>query len=224
LAKERRHNAGTETAANGKPVSTEKPIAYKYDTALGQLLGNVLPQRVGLVGFVLAALLGAVVSSLAAMLNAGSTIFTMDIFKKLFAPRASQKTIVFVGRVLVVVLAVVAIWVAPKLGNPKLRNSIFTIIQESQGFISPGILAAFAFGLIVRRGPRMAGAASLLTSIVVYGILMKYVPGIQFLNRMAICFALPGGHGRCDAASPRRNRLSSGKPQSSCKGRAITAA
>jgi len=186
------YNAGMETAAKaaGKPVSTEKPIAYKYDTALGQLLGNVLPQRVGLVGFVLAALLGAVVSSLAAMLNAGSTIFAMDIFKKLLAPKASSKTVVFVGRILVVVLAVVAIWVAPKLGNPKLRNSIFTIIQESQGFISPGILAAFVFGLVVRRGPRMAGAASLLTSIVVYGILMQYVPGIQFLNRMAICFGL----------------------------------
>jgi SSS family solute:Na+ symporter len=36
----------------------------------------------------------------------------------------------------------------------------------------------------------MAGAASLLTSIVAYGILMQYVPGIQFLNRMAICFGL----------------------------------
>jgi SSS family solute:Na+ symporter len=186
------YNAKTEAAATaaGKPVSTEKPIAYKYDTALGQLLGNVLPQRVGLVGFVLAALLGAVVSSLAAMLNAGSTIFAMDIFKKLFAPQATQKTVVLVGRILVVVLAVIAVGVAPQLGNPKLRNSIFTIIQETQGFISPGILAAFAFGLIVRRAPRIAGAASLITSIVAYGIFMKYVPGVQFLNRMAICLAL----------------------------------
>jgi SSS family solute:Na+ symporter len=139
---------------------------------------------------VLAALLGAVVSSLAAMLNAGSTIFAMDVFKKLFAPQATQKTVVLVGRVLVVVLAVIAVGVAPQLGNPKLRNSIFTIIQESQGFISPGILAAFAFGLIVRRAPRIAGAASLITSIVAYGIFMKYVPGVQFLNRMAICLAL----------------------------------
>jgi SSS family solute:Na+ symporter len=186
------YNAKTEATATaaGKPVSTEKPIAYKYDTALGQLLGNVLPQRVGLVGFVLAALLGAVVSSLAAMLNAGSTIFAMDIFKKLFAPQATQKTVVLVGRILVVVLAVIAVGVAPQLGNPKLRNSIFTIIQETQGFISPGILAAFAFGLIVRRAPRIAGAASLITSIVAYGIFMKYVPGVQFLNRMAICLAL----------------------------------
>jgi SSS family solute:Na+ symporter len=186
------YDAKTEAAAAaaGQPVSTEKPIAYKYDTALGQLLGSVLPQRIGLVGFVLAALLGAVVSSLAAMLNAGSTIFAMDIFKRLFVPHAAQKTTVLVGRILVVILAVIAVGVAPQLGNPKLRNSIFTIIQETQGFISPGILAAFAFGLIVRRAPRIAGAASLITSIVAYGIFMEYVPGIQFLNRMAICLGL----------------------------------
>ncbi len=186
------YNLRTETAAEaaGKTVSTEKPIAYKYDTALAQLLGDVLPQRVGLVGFVLAALLGAVVSSLAAMLNAGSTIFAIDIFKKLLSPRASQNTVVLVGRAVVVALAVVAVAVAPQLGNPKLRNSIFTIIQESQGFISSGILAAFAFGLIVRRAPRIAGAASLITNVIVYGIFMKYVPSVQFVNRMAVSFAL----------------------------------
>ncbi len=76
--------------AAGRSTTSEKLIAYKYDTALAQLLGNVLPQGVGVVGFVLAALLGAVVSSLAAMLNAASTIFSMDVFKKYIRPNASQ--------------------------------------------------------------------------------------------------------------------------------------
>jgi SSS family solute:Na+ symporter len=49
-------NAGVQ-AANDK-VATEKLLGYKYDTALGQLLSNVLPQGTGLLGFVLAALLG----------------------------------------------------------------------------------------------------------------------------------------------------------------------
>ena len=47
---------------------------------------------------VLAALLGAIVSSLAAMLNAGSTIFTMDLFKQYIRKGASQGTLVLVGR------------------------------------------------------------------------------------------------------------------------------
>jgi len=198
LAKELEvYNQSVTDAAKeaGVNVTSAKFIAYKYDTALGQLLSSVLPQRTGLVGFVLAALLGAIVSSLAAMLNAASTIFTMDIFKKYINPQAGQKTIVMLGRICVVVFSVIAVLLAPRLGNPNIRNSIFTIIQESQGLISPGILAVFVFGLIVRKAPPIAGVVGLLTNIVAYGgmYLMgryKIGPDIQFLNRMAICLAL----------------------------------
>ena len=186
------YNEKTKQAAKaaGKMVTTEKLTAYKYDTALGQLLGNVLPQKVGLVGFVLAALLGAVVSSLAAMLNAASTIFTIDIYKRHISPRASQQAIVLLGRVTVVIFAVIAVVLAPQLGNPKMSNSIFTIIQESQGLISPGVLAVFAFGLVVRRAPKICGIVGLVTNIIAYSVLKFAAPSIQFLNRMAICFAL----------------------------------
>jgi len=183
-------NTRQTAKAAGKMVTTEKLTAYKYDTALAQLLGNVLPQKVGLVGFVLAALLGAVVSSLAAMLNAASTIFTIDIYKKHISPQASQQAVVFLGRVTVVIFAVIAVVLAPQLGNPKISNSIFTIIQESQGLISPGVLAVFAFGLVVRRAPKICGIIGLVTNIVAYSAMKIMVPSIQFLNRMAICFAL----------------------------------
>lgn len=179
----------------GVNVRVEKFIAHKYDTALGQLLSSVLPARTGLVGFVLAALLGAIVSSLAAMLNAASTIFTMDIFKKYIRPQAGQKTIVLLGRICVVAFSAIAVFLAPQLGDPKISNSIFTIIQESQGLISPGILAVFVFGLLVRKAPPIAGVIGLLTNIVAYGgmyLMGRYGlgPDIQFLNRMAICFGL----------------------------------
>jgi SSS family solute:Na+ symporter len=185
-------NAGVREAARaaGRMTTSEKMIAYKYDTALAQLLGNVLPQGVGVVGFVLAALLGAVVSSLAAMLNAASTIFSMDVFKKFIRPAASQEATVRVGRFAVVAFGIVAVLLAPQLGNPAISNSIFTIIQEGQGFISPGILAVFAFGLVIRRGPAVCGTAGLLTNIVAYGLMKVAVPEVQFLNRMAVCFAL----------------------------------
>ena len=179
-----------EVRAAHDKYATEKLLGYKYDTALGQLLSNVLPNGTGLLGFVLAALLGAVVSSLAAMLNAASTIFSMDIFKKYIRPDASQSSIVVLGRVMVAVFAVVAVVVAPMLGNPKISNSIFTIIQEGQGLISPGILAVFAFGLLVHKGPRICGVAGLLTNIVAYPVLKMAVPDVNFLNRMAVCFFL----------------------------------
>lgn len=186
------YNEKTDQAAKAAKATpaVDKLIAFKYDTALGQLLGHVLPQGVGLVGFVLAALLGAVVSSLAAMLNAASTIFAMDVFKKHLVPQADQQIVVRVGRISVVVFTVVAVILAPQLGNPKISNSIFTIIQAGQGFISPGILAVFVFGLVVRRGPPVCGVVGLVTNMIAYGLMMVFLPQVQFLNRMAVCFAL----------------------------------
>ncbi len=186
------YNAATEKAATAANAltHTEKFVSHHYDSALGQLLSKVLPRNTGLVGFVLAALLGAIISSLAAMLNAASTIFTMDIFTRYIDREASQKRLILLGRICVVVFSAIAIFLAPALGNPKYSHSIFTIIQESQGFISPGIVAVFAFGLIVHKAPRFSGVVGLLTSIVSYGTLKVLVPGVQFLNRMAICFGL----------------------------------
>ncbi|UCF37356.1 MAG: sodium/solute symporter [Acidobacteriota bacterium] len=186
------YNSTTEAAAAaaGTIPSSQALVAYKYDTALGLLLGSVLPKNVGILGFVLAALLGAVISSLAAMLNAASTIFTMDICNKYVMVQASQHKIVLLGRISVVSFAVIAFLLAPQLGNPNISNSIFTIIQESQGFISPGILAIFVLGLVFRRAPRSSGIVGLLTSIGSYGLLKLLAPSIQFLNRMAISFAL----------------------------------
>jgi SSS family solute:Na+ symporter len=191
------YNKATEEAAKAAnlKIHTEKFIGYKYDSALGQLLSKVLPRNTGMVGFVLAALLGAVVSSLAAMLNAASTIFAMDVYQKYLNPKASQKSLVFLGRIAVVVFSVIAVTLAPALGNPKFSHSIFTIIQESQGLISPGILAVFVFGLLFRRAPKISGVIGLLASIIVYGGMTlggRYdvLPEIQFLNRMAITFGV----------------------------------
>jgi SSS family solute:Na+ symporter len=114
----------------------------------------------------------------------------MDVFKKFIRPQASQELTVRVGRFAVIAFGLVAIFLAPQLGNPAISNSIFTIIQEGQGFVSPGILAVFAFGLLVRKGPAVCGTAGLLTNIVAYGALKLMVPDLQFLNRMAVCFGL----------------------------------
>ena len=175
-------------AAAEEPTTSQALVAYKYDSALGQLLA-MLPQNTGLFGFVIAALLGAVISSLAAMLNAASSIFTLDIYNNL-PGESSQSRIVAVGRVCVVLFAIIACGLAPLLGDPNISNSIFTIIQESQGLISPGILAVFVIGLTSRRCPRWAGTVGLLASIVLYASLKFVAPDIQFLNRMAIVFGI----------------------------------
>ncbi|MCX7886988.1 MAG: sodium/solute symporter [Verrucomicrobiae bacterium] len=167
---------------------------YDYDAAFPTLLRRLLPQGEtanGLAGFVLAAIFGAVVSSLAAMLNSASTIATMDIYHK-FRKRASQYELVTAGRVFTVLFVLMAILIAPHLGDPQFRG-IFTFIQEFQGFISPGILAIFLFGLLVPRAPRIVGIIGLIWNPSFYAALKWFVPGVKqwaFLDRMALCFGI----------------------------------
>ena len=130
-------------------------MAHDYDNAFPTLIRRLLAEGNGIKGFVLAAIFGAVVSSLASMLNSASTIATMDIYRKVHRS-ASQYTLVTVGRVFVVLFVLIAMGIAPFLGHPRF-GGIFNFIQEFQGFISPGILAIFLFGLLVHRAPRIVG-------------------------------------------------------------------
>ncbi|QEG35690.1 sodium:solute symporter family transporter [Bythopirellula goksoeyrii] len=165
-----------------------KLVGYDYDAAFPTLLKNLLVPGSGVLGFVLAAIFGAVVSSLASMLNSASTIFTMDIYYKL-RKSASQGELVAVGRTCTIIFVLIALLIAPNLGSPKFGN-IFNYIQEFQGFISPGVLAIFVFGLLVHRAPRSVGTVGLLLNPVLYGALKVFAPQIAFLDRMAICFGI----------------------------------
>ena len=171
----------------GRDVEHVRLVGYKYDTALPLLIGRVIPSGVGLQGFILAALLGAVVSSLASMLNAASTIFTMDLWKRYIRPASGEGGLVVTGRTTVVVFAAIGCLVAPLLGDPQF-GGIFTFIQEFQGFISPGILAVFLFGFFVPKANRWSGTVGLLTCPLVFGGLKVAVPSLAFLDRMAVAF------------------------------------
>lgn len=158
-------------------------IGYDYDGAFPLLIRYLTPT--GLRGFVLAALMGAVISSLASMLNAASTIFTMDIYREWFNKNAAQKVLVWVGRCCVPIGVIIGCLIAPVLANPRFRGA-FAFIQEFQGFVSPGVLTIFLFGLFVKRTPRCCGVLGLILSPIIYGILFFGWGEMAFLNRMAI--------------------------------------
>ncbi len=158
-------------------------VGYDYDGAFPLLIRYLTPT--GLRGFVLAALMGAVISSLASMLNAASTIFTMDIYREWFNKNAAQKALVWVGRCCVPIGVVVGCLIAPVLANPRFKGA-FAFIQEFQGFVSPGVLTIFLFGLFVKQTPRYCGVLGLVLSPIIYGILFFGWGEMAFLNRMAI--------------------------------------
>lgn len=179
---------------NDLTVSTLK--AYDYDSAFPVLVRNLIKPFPLVSWFVLAALCGAVISSLASMLNSASTIATIDLYSK-FSGEKNPVKLVKVGRSFVVAFVLMAAFVAPKLDN---FTSIFAYIQEFQGFISPGILAVFIFGFFSPRTPRYFGAVGIGLNVFSYAA-FKWLVGpwlvsngwwyadqIAFLDRMAICF------------------------------------
>ena len=155
--------------------------AFKPDRALGLLVTKLIPQGTGLMGFVLAALLGAIVSSLAAVLNAISTLLTMDVYHRYFRPAATARQLVGFGRWTTMALMVVGVAVASALR----ADSIFTYIQKMQLYVSPGIVAVFAFGLFNRRAARWTGAVALVVSPMIFAAFSFGWPALHYLHAAA---------------------------------------
>jgi solute:Na+ symporter, SSS family len=135
------------------------------------VLLNLLP--VGLKGLSFAALTAAIVASLAGKANSISTIFTLDIYKKFFNTGASEKQLVYVGRLVVVAAILIAIFISPFMGIDKKGG--FQYIQEYTGFVSPGIFAIFILGFFWKR---TTATAALVTAIITFplSVFFKFLP------------------------------------------------
>ncbi|MCW1915938.1 transporter [Luteolibacter sp. GHJ8] len=190
-------NEGTLAAAQAKLIPTgTKLIGYDYDAAFPTLMRNLM--RPGLTWFVLAAIFGAVVSSLASMLNSAATIATMDL-THLVKKDMSDKATVYAGQFFTLLFVLISCLIAPQLGDPKF-GGIFTFIQEFQGFISPGVLAVFLFGFLSPRTPRYFGWVGILTNAVLYYAIKQWIgpaladnglwfaPSVSYVDRMGLCF------------------------------------
>lgn len=165
-----------EMAANNMPSFEQADKAYPW-------LAQFLPG--GVKGLVFAALTAAIVSSLASMLNSIATIFTMDIYKEFISPKASQKTLVNVGRISAIVSLVIACVIAPLLQN---LGQAFQYIQEYTGLVSPGILAVFLMGLFWKKATSKGAIWAVVLSIP-FALFLKLMPfNMPFLDQMLYTF------------------------------------
>ena len=145
------------------------------------VLLNLLP--VGLKGLSFAALTAAVVASLAGKVNSISTTFTLDIFKKKINTEASEKQLVRVGKITVVVAMLVAAVIAPFLGIDKKGG--FEFIQEYTGFVSPGIFAMFILGFFWKKTSSNAALFATIGGFVL-SVIFKFLPqlmNLEFLSQ-----------------------------------------
>jgi SSS family solute:Na+ symporter len=146
-------------AGLGDAGQLNMPSTGQADKAYPWLL-QFLPT--GMKGLAFAALVAAIVSSLASMLNSTSTIFTMDIYKQYINPEAGDRATVSMGRISAVVALAIACVMAPLLGG---IDQAFQFIQEYTGVVSPGILAVFLLGLFWKKATNRGAIVGALVSI-----------------------------------------------------------
>jgi SSS family solute:Na+ symporter len=135
------------------------------------VLLNLLPA--GLKGLSFAALTAAVVASLAGKANSIATIFSLDIYKKVFNTEASDKKLVNIGKLTVVVAMILGVLIAPHLGIDKKGG--FQYIQEYTGFVSPGIFAMFILGFFWKKATSNAALFATIGGFI-FSIIFKKLP------------------------------------------------
>jgi len=114
---------------------------------------------VGIRGIVVAGLLAALMSSLAGVFNASSTLFTMDFYARL-KPKATQHQLVWIGRVATAVMVIIGLFWIPVIQGSR---GLYDYLQGVQAYLAPPIFVVFFFGVFMKRMNAKGCMAALIT-------------------------------------------------------------
>jgi SSS family solute:Na+ symporter len=134
----------------------------KADRAFPMLVKTLLP--VGLKGLVAGGLMAALMSSLASVFNSCSTIFTIDIYKKI-RPDKSEESLIRIGKIataIIVVLGIIWIPIMEKIGG----GVMYQYLQNVQSYIAPPVTAVFLLGIIWKRVTSDAAITTLISGLI----------------------------------------------------------
>lgn len=132
------------------------------DGAFAALLMDKMPA--GLRGIVAAGLLAALMSSLASVFNSCSTLFTVDIYKKL-RPNTPENKLVNIGRIATVIVVILGILWIPIMQN--ISGVLYEYLQSVQSYIAPPITAVFLLGIFHKRINSSGALATLIVGLIV---------------------------------------------------------
>ena len=119
----------------------------KSDEVFPALVQYLLPA--GLRGLVAAGLMAALMSSLASVFNSSSTLFTVDIFKKMY-PNSSEDKLLRIGRIATVGVMIIGFLWIPFLEELS-KGTLYQYLQSVQAYIAPPITAVFLLGILWKR-------------------------------------------------------------------------
>jgi solute:Na+ symporter, SSS family len=164
---------------------------FREDNAYSAVLG-FLPA--GLKGLSMAALTAAIVASLAGKANSISTIYTLDIYKKYINKGSTEKNLVWMGRLVVIIALIIAIMVNWQDSLGIGGKGGFEFIQKYTGYISPAIFPVFLFGFFWKKTTSRAAIAGIIGGVLLAVLFDKFLPGLAG-NDTLIYTAYPTGTG-----------------------------
>jgi solute:Na+ symporter, SSS family len=151
--------------------------------AFPMLVAQVLP--IGVRGVVVAGLLAALMSSLAGAFNASAALFTIDFYSKL-RPMASQKQVVWVGRVATCVMVLIGLAWIPVIQGGK---GLYDYLQGIQAYLAPPIFVVFFLGVFNKR----LNAKGCLWALIVGFVLGLFRLAVDTPVKLKSDFAYPEG-------------------------------
>ena len=170
-------------------LTLQQPETYivdRADRAFPMLVKTLLP--VGIKGLVAGGLMAALMSSLASVFNSCSTIFTIDIYKKI-KPDMSEKSLIKIGKIatfVIVLLGIIWIPIMDKIGG----GVMYQYLQNVQSYIAPPVTAVFLLGIIWRRVTSDGAIYTLISGLIL--LILRLGSEIYFQEEI---LSGTGGHG-----------------------------
>lgn len=157
------------------------------DSMYTRLVNEVLPKP--LVGFFVAVMFGAILSTFNGVLNSSTTLFALNVYKPLFGRDKSDEELVGKGRVFGVLIAIVSVCIAPFIIYAP--EGLFQYLQMVAGFFSVPIFTIVFVGYISKRVPALAAKVALVVFVSSYAAMqLVFDTPIHFLHQLAILFVV----------------------------------
>lgn len=157
------------------------------------LVKKVLP--LSLIGFFAAVVLGAVLSTFNSVLNSAATIFSLDLYKKIIQPSASDQLLVRVGKISSLIMAVLSILIAPMVANAP--DGLYQLMQQLNGIFFIPIASILIAGFFIPKISAMGAKVGLVTGFSFYllttflievNLHFIHIWGIEFLLNLCVMY------------------------------------
>jgi SSS family solute:Na+ symporter len=167
------------------------PHLERPDHAYLMLVKTLIPT--GIKGLVLAGMAAALMATVSSVLTSTSTLLTIDVYKKLLRPRASDREQVIFGMVAGVVVLIASVFIA--FAYIRSSEALFRQIQRVFFYIAPPFAVVFLLGLLWRRSNAIAAVTTIASGTIFLWLLQKgisiSIPGTFTIGVQPLWDAIP---------------------------------